>query len=399
MKILLCVTGSISAYKSYDLCRNLVKAGHKLKVVLSRGALEFIQPNTFKYLGAEVFHPDEDFKHSGVLHVDLARWADRFVTAPLSANKLSDFCQGRANDLINSIFLALDPKTPKLFFPAMNTFMLTHAFVEENLKKLATLPNTKVFGTSSGELVCGEQGEGKLLPVEVIHDCIEAISFNSSKEHILISTGATIAPLDPVRYLTNPSSGITGYYLAKEALKKGHQVTVIAGQFATSKLEQLTGLDRFQLYRVKTTEDMYQKVHEVFPQATSYYSSAAISDFEFNMEEQKIKKNQFENALPYKKAKDVLKSILEVRAPHQKVIGFAAETNLDEAMLQQKFTSKPVDLLVGTKVHSGLGKDSLQGFQNDHAHYLFYNAKGIQYEGTLSKTELAAALFDLGKYD
>jgi phosphopantothenoylcysteine decarboxylase/phosphopantothenate--cysteine ligase len=399
MNILLCITGSISAYKGYDLCRALVKDGHHVKVLLSSGALEFININTFKYLGAEAFGPQDDFKHSGVLHVDLARWAQSFVVAPLSANKLSDLVMGKANDLIGSVFLALDLKTPKLFFPAMNTNMLYHPFVKDNLDKLQKLPNTKVFGTQTGKLVCGEDGEGKLENIEIIKDCIEVLNFKSSSEHILISTGATIAPLDPVRYLTNPSSGITGYHLAKEALKEGHRVTVIAGQMATSKLDLLAPLDSYELIRVKTTNEMYEKVHQHFPSCTRYYSSAAISDFEFDIENEKLKKNNFSQSLSYKKAPDVLRSVLEIRKSDQKVIGFAAETQLNENVLKQKYQSKPVDLLVGTRVHSGIKNKELQGFQNENGCYFFYNKNGVQFEGNLSKSELAKEILDIEKYD
>ncbi|MFZ8932620.1 MAG: bifunctional phosphopantothenoylcysteine decarboxylase/phosphopantothenate--cysteine ligase CoaBC [Bacteriovoracaceae bacterium] len=399
MNILLCVTGSISAYKSYDLCRSLVKEGHHVKVLLSAGALEFINPNTFKYLGAEAFGPQDDFKHSGVLHVDLARWAQSFVIAPLSANKLSDLVMGKASDLISSVFLALDLNIPKLFFPAMNTHMLNHPFVKDNFNKLKGLAHTKVFDTQSGKLVCGEEGEGKLENIEVIKDCIESLSFNSSSEHILISTGATIAPVDPVRYLTNPSSGITGYHLAKEALKQGHRVTVIAGQMATHKLDFLNSLDSYQLIRVKTTNEMYEQVHQYFPHCTRYYSSAAISDFEFDTELEKLKKSSFSQALTYKKAPDVLRSVLKLKKNNQKVIGFAAETQLNEQILKEKYESKPVDLLVGTRVHSGIKNKELQGFQNENGSYLFYSKNGIQFEGNLNKSELAKEILEIEKYD
>lgn len=166
MKILLGISGSISAYKSIDIARGLVKNGHEVKVVLTAGALKFVVPEVFTYLGvSDVYHAQEDFEHKNVLHVDLARWCDTFLIAPLSANTLSRLARGEASDLLSSIFLALEPHKNVLIFPAMNTNMLYHPFTQENLKaveKIKTLPNVHVFPTDSGILACEEVGEGKL---------------------------------------------------------------------------------------------------------------------------------------------------------------------------------------------------------------------------------------------
>ena len=292
MNLLLAVTGSISAYKTLDITREWVKAGHSVKVVLTAGALQFVVPQVFKYLGAsEVFLPLDDFKYpkeeqdpGSVLHIELGKWADKLILAPLSANSLSRIVSGQAGDLLNSVFLAFDPGKPVLAFPAMNTKMLDHPFVERNLELLDELPNVFVHPSSSGELACGDIGAGKLPTVDTILTATEAVSLKTIdkqaglKKHILISTGATVSPLDPVRYLTNASSGITGYHLAIESLKRGHKVTVVAGKFATAKLELLTHLPHFQLLRVTTATEMASVLDKYFSYADSYISAAAISD-------------------------------------------------------------------------------------------------------------------------
>lgn len=393
MKILLGVTGSISAYKSIDLARLLINSGHQVKVVLSQGALKFVVPEVFGYLGAESVHLDEDdFKNKGVLHIELARWSDKLIIAPLSANTLSRFVNAEASDLLSSIFLAYEKTKPILVFPAMNTEMLTHPFVEENfekIKKLKSLNNIFVSGTNSGILACNDEGAGKLPTIFEIKELIETISLkNSAQKKFVITTGATIAPLDPVRFLTNSSSGVTGFHLAHTYLSLGHQVNVIAGINSTDKLELLLKHPNFKLVRTKTVDDMFQAVHQEITNADYYLGSAAISDIEFDYIDGKIKKDQLNDSLKIKPAKDILKSIIELKLPHLKIIGFAAETDLSDEVLNKKFQSKPVDLLVGTKVHNGTNGKSIEGFNNDNAFYRFKNKDKIVFEGNIAKSDL-----------
>jgi phosphopantothenoylcysteine decarboxylase / phosphopantothenate---cysteine ligase len=406
MKIALSICGSISAYKSLDLARSLVKSGHSVRVILSHGALEFVKPEVYSYLGVErTYLPQDDFKHSSekdpqlgntVLHIGLSKWADIAVTAPLSANTLSHLSSGGAKDLMSSLFLAWDQQKPWIFFPAMNTKMLHHPFVKKNLKKLETLPSSFIHPSSSGVLACGEIGEGKLPEIRAIHNIIESYPHSlqpKNKKHVLITTGATLSPLDPVRYLTNPSSGKTGLYLAKEALAKGHQVTVVAGELATDELNDLISLPNFHLCRVVTTEDMFQEVHKYLPQADYYISAAAINDIQFPQQDEKIKKDQLSSTLKIETAKDVLQSVLKIKRPDQKIISFAAETDFSPKILLEKFDKKPVDILVGTKVHSGLNKGNEQsGFFQDQATYQFIIQGQVQPIQTMSKKELAQGL-------
>lgn len=397
MRILLGVSGSISAYKALDIARGLFKNGHEVKVILTNGALKFVVPEVFTYLGVQdVYKSQDDFTHKNVLHVDLARWCDVFVVAPASANTLSKLAQGRADDLLTSVFLALEPHKNTLLFPAMNSVMLAHPFTQQNLddiKKLKTLSNLFVSPTDAGILACEEVGLGKLPSVdeiiEMIPTMIKPLKFPEQKT-ILATTGATIVPLDPVRYLTNSSSGITGFYLAEAALKEGHKVIMIAGAHSTAKLNLFSKHPNFRLVRAKTVEDMKNAVLTELPHADLYISSAAISDIEFDVSDHKIKKDSMGDSLKIKPACDILKTVIENKSPALKIVGFAAETDPSDAVLNKKMKSKPVDLLVGTKVNNGLTKDQkISGFNVDFAEYRLLSPKGFTYEGILTKRELA----------
>lgn len=408
MKILIGVSGSISAYKALDVVRGLTKSGHEVKVIVTSGATKFVVPEVFLYLGAlEVFKSGDDFKYPSsykegnklernpILHIDLARWADQFVILPLSANTLSSLSQGLANDLLTSVFLAVDNKTPIVLYPAMNQSMLQNPLVQRNLNLLKTsLSNIFIVGPDSGLLACGEEGKGKLPDVDKIIETLPFINIHkksSRDKKILITTGATISPLDPVRFLTNSSSGLTGFYLAREALKGGHQVKVIAGKAATSKLEYLNIFSNFEMQRVVSPSEMSTAVLKSLEIYNLYISSAAIGDIEFIQDRKKIKKANIKESLPIKQSPDILAQVLKDKPTTLKTVGFAAETDLSFKVLNEKWERKKVDLLVGTKVHNGLTSDCshLTGFSTDSAHYSFMENKKITFEGVLSKNSLA----------
>jgi phosphopantothenoylcysteine decarboxylase/phosphopantothenate--cysteine ligase len=390
MKILLAVTGSISAYKSIDLARALVNSNHEVKIILTKGALQFVIPKVFTYLGVqEVYESDQDFKEKGVLHVELARWSDKLIIAPLSANTLSRIVRGEASDLLTSIFLAYEKTKPILVFPAMNSEMLSHPFVENNfneLKKLKSLNNIYIAPTGNGKLACNDEGQGKLLTIEEIKELIETITINLvNQKNFLITTGATLSPLDPVRYLTNSSSGITGFFLAHAFLSLGHNVTVIAGKNSTEKLNYFFHHPHFKLVKVSTVSQMNEAVHQNISTANYFISSAAVSDIELEYTNSKIKKSDLKNTLSITSAKDILKSVLDLKLTHLVTVGFAAETDLSLEVLTQKFNSKPVNLLIGTKVHNGLTEEKTIGFNNEDADYKFMKNSKIVFEGNLTK--------------
>ena len=284
MRILLNVCGSISAYKSIDIARGLVKEGHQVRVILTKGAQEFVVPQVFKYLGVEeVYRHDDDFKYplkttdpGTVLHIELAKWAQSFVIAPLSANTLANLANGNASDLLTTVFLALGSETTIALYPAMNSQMLTNAMVVHNFKKLEEIfPNLLILPTDEGELACGDTGLGKLPQVEKIVATLPYLNTSNTGKKILITTGPTMAPLDSVRFLTNSSSGITGFHLALEAISRGHEVTLIAGTNSTPKIDFLGDLPKLTLEKVSTTVEMRETVLKYFPESDVYISAAA----------------------------------------------------------------------------------------------------------------------------
>lgn len=406
MKILLAVTGSISAYKAFDLTREYLRAGHSLRVILSKGAEQFVVPQVFRYLGAEAMYlSHEDFQYpkvesdlGSVLHIELAKWADKFVVAPMSANTLTRLARGEASDLISSVFLAIPQNKPILLFPAMNTNMLEHPFTQEHLQSVQRLKGLKqifIHPTMEGELACGDIGSGKLAQIPEIVALTDTWTTTPNQSEVLITTGATVAPLDNVRYLTNSSSGITGFYLAKEALERGFKTTVIAGIYATEQLNLLKHHPKFQLIRVRTPNEMNEVVAKNFPNAKAYISSAAVGDIEFIASEGKLKKDKLADCLPIKTGVDILKNVISQKKAHQFIVGFAAEYELSEENLQQKMTRKNVDFLVGTKVDNGLlSSATVKGFKADRAEYAFYDRSGTIVREELSKSDMAKKVFN-----
>ncbi len=277
-KILFGVSGSIAAYRTYDVVKDLVRLGNEVIVVLTRGAEKFVTPEMYSYMGAtHVYKASDDFSfHQGVLHIDLARWCDLWLLCPASANTLARFAHGQSDDLLSSIFLSLKDK-PALIFPAMNTQMLENPITQNNLKILSTLKHVQMITPQSGTLICSEVGSGKLAPSNELTSLIDSyFEPAKSSKKILITTGATISPLDPIRYLTNASTGTIGRVLAQEFLSLGYQVHVVASQTSTSELDYFSQHPNFKLTRITTAEDMLATVKLAFPSCDLFIATAAV---------------------------------------------------------------------------------------------------------------------------
>lgn len=394
MKILLAITGSISAYKAHDIARGLVNEGHVVRVVLTSGALQFVKAETFYYLGVEkTYLPTDDFnieqKTSNVLHMELVDWLDLLIVAPLSANSLAKFAHGEAPDLLSSIFLALGQK-PCVLFPAMNTRMLNAPATQKNLHFIQEYPNVWVHPSAKGELACGDIGEGKLPEVKQIVEVAPLWQPNRKNKKVLITTGATISRLDPVRYLTNPSSGLTGYLLAKEYLKSGYDVHLLYGLASMSEITFLEFHPHCKLTAIESTSDMQNNVQMLFADCDIYISAAAINDIEFDTSATKLKKSELTDSIAIKKAPDVLTGVLEQKRPDQVVIGFAAEAGEDTKFFIDKWNRKKVDLLIGNFVD---GKNNT-GFKGNSNQYYFIKGGQIAEQLFLTKKELASKLVE-----
>ena len=400
MNIALAVTGSISCYKSYDLLRTLIREGHTIKIILTQGALEFIKPQMFRYLGAKaVYCHNDDFQYpqgegnAPILHISLARWADKLVIVPLSANTASRLASARSDDLLTSLFLAFEPTKPILIFPAMNSFMLEHPFTQDafaSLQKIKSLANVFIHPTDEGTLACEEHGKGKLPSVEEVSDLIETIESTKTDKKVLIAAGATISPIDPVRYVTNPSSGITGYRFAKECLKSGHCVVAVVGHYSTNKFTLLKNHPQFRLITIMTTKEMSGFIESEFPKCDIYITPAAIADLEFDMYKYKIKKSSLSHHLKFKSSPDILATVIE-KKQRQFIVGFAAETNLTKKTMKEKFNRKPVDILIGTDVFHDSSK--IAGFQKEEANYIIFDGKTFT-TNKMTKASLARFILD-----
>jgi phosphopantothenoylcysteine decarboxylase/phosphopantothenate--cysteine ligase len=399
MKILLGITGSIASYKSYDVARLLVKNGHQVKVILTAGALEFITPATFRYIGVEaVYLPTDDFvpshlqQNATVLHIELVKWADKFVIAPASANTLSRLALGITSDLLTSVFLAFGKKNI-LIFPAMNTEMWNNPRIQEHTNKLQSLPHLGMINPITGLLACGDTGAGKFPEVHSVVDLIETYAPLAKKNKtVVITAGATASPLDPVRFLTNPSSGRMGLAVAKSFLEAGYKTIILAGHQCTEDVNNLQGHPLLTVIKTPTTALMKEAALKVFLDADLYISTGAIADIEFDTASIKLKKEMMGTSLPFRQAADILKEVLSLKK-HQKVVSFAAETDTTEAVFAEKMTRKPVDLMIGNKVSNGLiGSTEIEGFQKSHGSYYFIHPHTTHGPLELSKKDLGLKL-------
>jgi phosphopantothenoylcysteine decarboxylase/phosphopantothenate--cysteine ligase len=213
-----------------------------------------------------------------------------------------------------------------------------------------------------------------------------------SKGKVIVTAGATVSPLDPVRYITNPSTGKMGIAVGKAFLKAGYEVTILAGHQCDSSVENLLGHPHFTLVKAPTTEAMKVEALKLFPEAALYISTGAIADIEFEAATSKIKKEGMGNSLPFRQAADIMKEILAIRRPSQKVVSFAAETETTKEVFMEKMARKPVDLMVGNKVSNGLFGDEVMGFKTIGGDYFFVTANEVKGPLPLSKTEVGEKL-------
>ena len=396
MKILIGVTGSISAYRALDIVRGLTKVGHEVSVVLSKGALKFVVSEAFYYLGAlKVYRPSSDFgrERAGVLHIDLAREHDLFVIAPASANTLSKLAYATADDTLSSLLLALRRDRDVLIFPSMNPDMWNAPATLKVRERLAKQnKNFHIFAPSAGEMACGEIGEGKLPSVSAILNAIECWPLKQQRRarKVLITTGSTTAPLDPVRFLTNPSSGKTGIALARESLRAGDEVTLITGPSCPDLAIDFHILPHFKEIKVQTTLDLFEAVKTNIESADCFISAGAPCDFVApEIAPQKIKKESGSLKATFEQAPDVLAWVSAHHGARVLCVGFAAETNLNSEMLEAKWQRKPTDYLVGTEVNGPWGTQKAAGFGTDEATYLIRLSDGQYERKTLAKTQLA----------
>ncbi len=392
-QILLGVTGSIAAYKAADLCSQLGKLGADIHVVLTHAAAQFVGVATFRALTRNPVLQDVfDEPHAKrIAHIDLAHSADLVLVAPASADILAKMVHGLADDMLSTCLLATPQHTPVLVAPAMNTVMWNHPATLGNILRLEERRNVQIVQPGHGVLACQDVGVGKLADVsEIVRAVQNALEPNRSLQdkRILITAGATREPLDPVRFLTNRSSGKMGYAIAAEAAERGAHVTLVTGVTA---LEPPTGIVHF--LRVETAREMLAACENHFAQCDVFIAAAAVADYApETVQPQKIKKGTDDEALTLRLIKnpDILATLAARKQPHQTVIGFAAETEDLLANAAKKLHAKNLDMIVANDVSR---TDS--GFDSDSnlVTFLFPNGRTEPLE-PMSKRMVAAQILD-----
>jgi phosphopantothenoylcysteine decarboxylase/phosphopantothenate--cysteine ligase len=345
--VLLGVTGGIAAYKSAEIVRHLKKSGSSVRVVMTKSAEEFITPLTLQALsGNRVSSELLDAEAEAAMgHIELAKWADAILIAPATANTIARLSSGRGDDLLSTVTLAFDG--PVSLAPAMNQAMWRDERTQENLDRLIQ-KGYEVCGPGSGEQACGDIGLGRMLePLEILQ--IFSNSFTKGKmsgKRVLITAGPTQEPIDPVRFITNRSSGKMGYNLAEAAIESGARVTLISGPVDIPKPSNCNFVS------VETAQEMYDAVMHHVKEKDVYIGTAAVSDYRpVNTSNQKIKKDGSGKPiiLELEENKDILKSVSELQdKPY--VVGFAAETDNLLVNADKKLKGKNLDLIVANDV-------------------------------------------------
>ena len=354
--ILLGVTGGIAAYKSAEIVRVLKKAGSSVRVVMTQSAQEFITPLTLQALSGNPVSTDLlDAKAEAAMgHIELARWADAILIAPATANTIARLSSGRADDLLSSITLAFDG--PIGLAPAMNQAMWKDERTQSNIKNLER-KEFSLYGPGSGEQACGDVGLGRMLEpseiVELFASLFEAGSL--SNKSVLITAGPTQEPIDPVRYVTNRSSGKMGYALAEAAVEAGAQVTLVSGPVNIKPPASCN------LVPVETAQEMYDAVMHHVRGIDIYIGTAAVADYSpSKIENSKIKKKGNNEALvlKMKENQDILKTVSDMKdRPY--MVGFAAETEDLLKNARKKLEKKKIDLIIANDVSDkSIGFDS-----------------------------------------
>ena len=354
-RILLGVTGGVAAYKSPDLVRRLIERGAQVQVVMTRGAHAFVSPLTFQAVSSRRVRDDiwDTEAEAAMGHIELARWADLVLIAPATAHCLGSLANGLAADLLSTICLATT--APIMVAPAMNHVMWRHPAVQAN-KQLLEQRGVRFLGPVTGSQACGEEGPGRMLePEQIVEGVFEEPARLASQSlkglKVVITAGPTREPIDPVRYVTNRSSGKMGYALAHAAQQAGARVVLVSGPVA---LTPPAGVKRVA---VETAEEMFESVHEQIGGADLFIGCAAISDYRpQSRAAQKIKRKAEEMSLALVRSPDTLASVAAL-GDGPFTVGFAAETQDVIEHARGKLTNKGVDMMAANLVGPDCGFD------------------------------------------
>lgn len=384
--VILGVTGGIAAYKMASVASGLRKAGAEVHVIMTENATKFITPLTFETLTNHRCVVDtfaRDFQYD-VAHISLAKAADLILIAPATANVIAKLANGIADDMLTTTVLAARCK--KLVAPAMNTAMLENPITQDNLQKLRHY-GFGIIEPAVGMLACKDVGSGKLPEPETLLDCI-AIELAREKDlaglRLTVTAGPTQEALDPVRYLTNHSTGRMGYAIAREAMLRGAQVTLISGPTA---LKPVPGVKTLPVVSAK---EMFEAVKQTLPETDILIKAAAVADYRpASIAEDKLKKSDGAMSIPLERTDDILGWVAQNRHPGLFVCGFSMETRDMVANSQRKLQKKHLDMIVANNL-----KVAGAGFGVDTNVVTILTPDGIQELPLMGKDQVAGRLLD-----
>lgn len=379
------VSSSVAAFKSVQLVSDLLKKGIDVEVIETKNATEFVTPLQFSSLTKHKTYTntfDQPDEYS-IEHISLAKKADAFIVAPATANVIAKLANGICDDMLTTTFLACD--CPKLIAPAMNTKMYENPITQDNLKKLKHY-GIEIIEPAEGLLACKDVGKGKLADIDELIDAIEQVLVKEKplkNKKVLVSAGPTIEALDPVRYLTNHSSGKQGYAIAKAARNLGGDVTLVSGPVNLRKPRNIKVVD------IKSANDMFEAFKKEYEDADYIIKAAAVGDYRpETVAEQKIKKTDDDLKIELSKNPDILKFLGEHKTK-QKICGFAMETENSLINAQEKFAKKNCDLLVLNDLF-----EEGAGFKKDTNVVTFISKDKCEKMEKMSKEELAYCILN-----
>lgn len=385
-KVLLGITGSIAAYKAILLVRELVKAGAEVKVIMTTASKDFISPLTLSTLSKNPVAIDLFEGNSWANHVMLGRWADLFIIAPLSCNTMAKMAHGFCDNLLLATYLSVT--CPVAVAPAMDEDMWHHPATRANLATLETHGIT-VIPVEKGELASGLYGEGRMAEPPAILSFIGQRFFlpaDLNGKTILISAGPTHEPLDPVRFISNHSSGKMGIAIAEELASRGAKVNLVLGPAQVT-----THQKNINVYKVETAADMYQQCIDLFAGADVAIMSAAVADYKpAAVAKEKIKKNGERMILELVRNKDILQSLGERKKDGQVLVGFALETGNEKEYARNKLLNKNADIIVLNSL-----SDAGAGFGHDTNKITIFEKDGNELDyGQKTKQQVAKDIVD-----
>ena len=387
MNILLIVSGGIAAYKSIDLCSSLVKQGNNVKVILTKNAENFVTQLPFQTLTKNRVYTStfEEIDENEIQHIDLTKWADKIIVAPATANLISKFANGIADDLASSLMLAVRDISRIYIVPAMNTFMYRNPIIKENMNKLIKL-GFNFVEPDSGLLACGDVGEGKFPSIEKIENALfQEIEQDLKNKKVLVTAGPTKEFVDPFRCLTNPSTGKMGIAIANECAKRGAEVILV------SSIDGDSISDKVKKIKVISTNDMFEAVKNNFKDCDFIIKAAAVSDYTpVQVFDKKVKKQDGNLSIEFKRTQDILKYVGDNKTDNQKVIGFAAETNNLIEYAKEKITKKNLDYIVANDI----SKKDIGFGSEDNEVYIINKHDNIKKIDKNSKNNIAKAIID-----